>query len=110
MQDPACRNHNARCRTKREAILVLIVCLLAVAVPVLAQSSTNYDLWWHVVAGGGGRMESANHTLLGTIGQPEVGPMASDDYILGSGFWAGGALAGKIYPVYLPIVLEGHSR
>lgn len=106
MQDPGCKIQNSRCRTKREAILVLIACLLAIVVPVLAQSSANYDLSWHVVAGGGGRMESAGHTLLGTIGQADAGLLTSNDYILSGGFWAGGALAGEIYRVYLPLVLR----
>jgi hypothetical protein len=94
---------DARCRTKYETILVLIACLLAVAVPALAQSPANYDLSWHVVAGGGGRLEGASYTLLGTVGQADAGVLAGNNYRLSGGFWAGGV---QIYWVYLPLVLS----
>ncbi len=105
MRDAGCRIWGERFSMKREAILVLIACLLVVAVPVLAQSSDNYDLSWHVIAGGSGRMESAaGHRLLGSAGQSLVGTtMTSGGHSLCSGFWCG---AVEQYRVYLPLVMR----
>lgn len=111
----------ARGRRTLGAIVALTACVLAVALPVrlgfagwpsspwgvvLAQASSVYDLSWNVVAGGGGRVESAGHTLLSTIGQPAAGPVAGPSYTLRSGFW-GGALVDEGHRVYLPLVMKG---
>jgi hypothetical protein len=98
--------------------LVLVACL-ALAVPalrqgfgrlslaaqdvVLAQVLANYDLSWHVIAGGGGRMGSGQYTLQGTAGQPVIGPAAGSGHTLCSGFWCGMEVE---YRVYLPLVLR----
>jgi len=84
----------------RSAILVTSLIL---ALCMLAQVSANCpserlvsarsvdveassDLSWHVIAGGGGRIESAGHALLSTVGQPLVGAASSSDHALCSGF------------------------
>jgi len=90
------------CRMKRRGILALAICL-ALALPVLAQSSANYDLTWNVVAGGGGRMASGAYRLLGTAGQPLSGMAGTGSYGLCSGFWCGVAAPGR---TYLPLVLR----
>jgi hypothetical protein len=98
--------------------LVLVACL-ALAAPalwqgfgrlslaaqdvVLAQASASYDLSWHVIGGGGGRMAGAHHTLQGTAGQPVIGPTAGGGHTLCSGFWCG---VEAEYRVYLPLVLR----
>lgn len=90
--------------------LVLVACL-SLAVPflrqvqdvVLAQVSANYDLSWHVIAGGGGRMAGTQHTLQGTIGQAVVGPAADSGRTLCSGFWCG---VEAEYRVCLPLVMR----
>jgi hypothetical protein len=87
----------------KKQIAAVIVCLVLV-VPALAQSTVRYDLPWRVVAGGGGRMESAGHTLLGTVGQPLVGTMTSNGLVLNSGFWYAEAVVSE-YHVYLPLVV-----
>ncbi len=87
-----------------KALFILAACLLLVAVPALAQVSASYDLSWHVVAGGGGRMASAGHTLQGTVGQPVTGVMLGSGYTLCSGFECGGAAVQ--YRIYLPVVLR----
>jgi hypothetical protein len=92
-----------RCRKWLVVTFVLVACL-AVAIPVLAQVSANYDLSWHVIGGGGGRMMGTQHTLQGTIGQPVIGPEAGSGHTLCSGFWCGAADTG--YWVYLPLVLR----
>jgi hypothetical protein len=104
------------------AILLLMAAVLAIALPirfgsaespgspvgtaVLAQTSGNYDLSWHVVAGGGGQMVSAAYTLTGTTGQAGADLMASDSHSLGGGFWAGMTPGGATYAVYLPLMLN----
>ena len=55
----------------------------------IAQSAAGFDLWWHVIAGGGGRSASASYALSGSIGQPAVGGLSSTGYRLGAGFWPG---------------------
>ena len=86
-------------------ILALAGCLLVgLVVPVLAQVSSNYDLSWHAITGGSGRMESAGgHTVLGTAGQSLVGPMVSGGHALCGGFWCGAATQ---FRVYLPMVVR----
>jgi hypothetical protein len=99
--------------------LVLVACL-ALVVPalrqgfgglslaaqdvVLAQILNSYDLSWHMIAGGGGRMVGAQHTLQSTIGQPVIGSVAGSDHTLCSGFWCG--VPEEEYRVYLPLVLR----
>jgi hypothetical protein len=95
-----------RGKARRTVALALLAGLL-LAGPVLAQVSANYDLSWHVIAGGGGRMESAGHTMWGTLGQPASGPLASTDHTLCAGFWRGGAVAVR-HQLYLPLTLRGH--
>lgn len=87
-------------------VLLLIACLLLVALPILAQSSSLYSLSRHVIAGGGGRFGSATHTLLGTAGQPVVGSSASNDYSLNAGFWSAEAPAREMHRVFLPLILR----
>jgi len=91
----------------KKRIIVCALCVLvlfAPAIPTLAQS--GYDLAWHVIGGGGGRMTSTSHTLMGTVGQPFVGTMTvGSSSALCSGFWCG-AIAG--YRIYLPLVMKNY--
>jgi hypothetical protein len=89
-------------------ILTLVALLLGTSL-ALAQVSANHDLSWHVIAAGGGRMESAGHTFLGTAGQPLTGPMSGSGHAVGSGFGSAGYHPGEmpeIYKVYLPLVMH----
>ena len=86
----------------RTVVTTLVLFTLASA--ALAQASVNYDLSWHVIAEGGGRMEGQNHTVLGTIGQPIAGKLSSTGHTLDSGFWSRRAV-GK-HDIYLPAVLR----
>ena len=86
------------------AMALALLALVAISSAVLAQVSANHDLSWHVIAGGGGRMESGSHTLAGTAGQPAIGLMAGAGHTLCSGFWCG---VEAEYRVYLPLVLRG---
>ncbi|MBM4465652.1 MAG: CSLREA domain-containing protein [Chloroflexi bacterium] len=67
------------------ALLVTIVLVTG----AIAQSSADFDLWWRVIAGGGGRSASASYAVHGSIGQSAVGGLSSAGYRLDAGFWPG---------------------
>jgi hypothetical protein len=106
-------------RRVRSLITLALVACLALAIPVLrqgfgrlslaaqdvvlAQVSAAYDLSWHVIAGGGGKMEGTQYTLQGTTGQALTGQTSSSGHTLCSGFWCG---VEAEYRVYLPLVLR----
>ena len=98
---------------KAALIALALVACLALTVPalrqaqdvVLAQVSAIYDLSWHTIAGGGGKMKSAQHTLQGTSGQALSGQISSSSHTLCSGFWCDVA-ADTGYQVYLPLVVR----
>ena len=89
----------------RQASMVILAgfLLLALASIAFAQASSNYDLSWHVIGGGVGRMESTGHSLQGTLGQTVSGSMSSTGHSLCTGYWCQGA---KDFAVYLPLVLR----
>ncbi len=88
---------------------VLVCLLLLAAVPVLARSGAGYDLTWSTVDGGGGTFSvGGGYSLGGTAGQPDAGQLTGGDYGLAGGFWSGGAPAGALYRVYLPIAVRNH--
>jgi hypothetical protein len=101
-------DYAGRLRLRRVGVAMLgLAVVLALTSVVLAQVSANYDLSWHVIAGGGGRMESAGHTLRGTTGQPLVGPMSSGGHALHSGFWGRMVAAPKHrVHIYMPLVVR----
>jgi hypothetical protein len=86
--------------------VVTILALFALASVALAQASANYDLSWHVIAGGGRRMEGGSHVVLGTAGQPMAGTMSGSGHTLDSGFWGRRATTGQEHDIYLPVVLR----
>jgi hypothetical protein len=100
----------------RWAVLMLVLALVLVALPVLAQTGGPYDLAWNRVAGGGARSEGGQYAVTGTIGQYDAGgatgSAAPGDYVLYGGLWGGspsdpGPPAG--YRVHLPVVLRSHG-
>jgi hypothetical protein len=96
-------------KQKRSKLRQVGVAVLAGAIPLaltsiaFAQVSSNYDLSWHVIGGGIGQMEGANHSLQGTLGQTAAGSMTSGGHTLCSGFWCTEA---EQIEVYLPLVLR----
>jgi hypothetical protein len=76
-------------KTKRFLlILYLLILILSLASPVLAETSASYDLsWWTVDSGGATGLSSGAYTLSGTAGQPDAGALSSGDYALAGGFW-----------------------
>jgi len=68
---------------------------------------SGYDLsWWTVDGGGYTFMTGGGYSLGGTAGQADAGLLTGGRYTLGGGFWRGGAVAGSLYEVYLPLVLR----
>lgn len=94
---------NKRRRITLKTVLILAACL-ALTAPVLAQVSATFDLSWHVIGSGGGRMESDQYTLQSTIGQPAVGTMGGSGHDLCSGFWCSGGTVQR--RIYLPLVVR----
>ena len=82
---------------KRTAILIVTVACLLLSGVALVRSSANasdilsigFDLWWHVIAGGGGQASSASYAVNGSIGQPVVAESSGPGYRLSAGFWPG---------------------
>jgi hypothetical protein len=70
---------------KRALLLVGLLCLTGLAG---AMVSTNYDLSWHVIGGGGGPMSSSNYRMDGTVGQI-IGLSSSENYQVSGGYWYG---------------------
>ena len=90
-------------RLIRTTMFVLLAVLL-LALPALAQSGGGYDLTWNTVNGGGGASAGSGYTLNGTLGQPAAGTLSGDRYVLVGGFWAG---VSPPYYIYLPLVMRG---
>lgn len=69
---------------KSSTCALLIALLLAIVLlgSALARPASDFNLWWHVVASGGGNSVSSNYAASGTIGQPAVGASSGGDYRL----------------------------
>jgi PKD repeat protein len=76
--------------TKGIAVLLGLLCLIGTA---SAMGSTNFDLSWNVIGGGGGSITSPSYLLGGTVGQI-TGLSASTNYKLQAGFWVAGDACG----------------
>lgn len=87
--------------------LALLACL-AMAGAVWAQTMPDYDLSWHVLAGGGRDASSGGYALRGTLGQLAIGSGQSNNHVLRAGYWNG--VGGPLrYEVYLPVVIRNLS-
>ena len=78
--------------------------LLAAGALVLAQSSADFNLEWHVIGNSGGASGSASYEVRGTIGQSLVSPVVSNSagYAMSSGYW----FSGGGQNVYLPLIVK----
>ena len=83
--------------------LVVGTIILRSAAPTVAQTSTNYNLEWHVVGGGGGPVSSASYVVNSTVGQGAASPPYSvgSRYIVSGGYWFT-----LVYRIYLPLVMR----
>ena len=89
---------------KTRILIALVVCLL-LAGATLAGELSSID--WNVIIGGGGSISNGTTELVTTIGQPVVGMVSEEKYILCSGYWCGSEDM-YIVPqyIYLPLVMK----
>ena len=89
------------------ALGLLLLAVLTIGGAALAQTSSNYDLEWHVIGGGGQPVSSAHYVVHSTIGQGSASLfyLTGDHHILGAGFWAMSGV-GHPYTTYLPLVMR----
>ncbi len=76
-------------KNKLLLLLYLVILVLSLTSPVLAETDAYTLSWWTVDGGGSVGLTSGDYTLSGTIGQPDAGVSSSDNYDLAGGFWAG---------------------
>jgi hypothetical protein len=92
---------------KKPVILLALLGLLLATGLVHAASGDPYDLSWYSIDSGGVTFAiGGDYTLGGTAGQADADVLRGGRYILGGGFWMGGAASGGTYQVYLPIVVH----
>ena len=88
------------------ALSAALLCGLILVSVVLAQTSTDYDLTWHVVGSGGKAMASTAYAMEGTFGQVVIGRTESMQYALCEGYWY--PYPSNLYTVFIPLVLRSH--
>jgi hypothetical protein len=93
-----------RDRSRLLSISMALLLLLASTTLVVAQSSAQFDLTWHVLGSGGRASASANYHVNGTVGQGLASPatLTSAAFQVSSGYWAAGAMS----RVFLPLVIR----
>jgi len=74
-------------------IVLILIGLLCLTGAAGAMGSTNFDLSWNVMGGGGGSLTSASYKMGSTVGQI-TGLSASTNYKLQAGFWVTGDACG----------------
>lgn len=90
-------------------VFVLFAALLLSGLIVGAQTSPDYNLEWHVVAGGGGRSVSAGYVVNGSMGQSVTSPpyATNSTHALCSGFWfMGSGFSCTQGSNYMPIIVR----
>ncbi len=70
--------------TRGVKTVLLAGLLSSLAFYAVAQS---YNISWYKIAGGGGTSTGGAFSLSGTIGQPDAGHMAGENYTIDGGFW-----------------------
>ena len=88
------------------ALSAALLCGLILVSVALAQTSTDYDLTWHVTGSGGRAMASTAYAMEGTFGQVIVGQTESAQYALSEGYWY--PYPSDLYTVFIPLVLRSH--
>ena len=86
--------------------LIIFLGTLVLTGVVLAQASTNFDLSWHILSGGGGFRSSANYHISDSLAQWVGQSSSSTGYQIESGFWYGTVISEERREVYLPLVLK----
>ena len=88
--------------------ILLLLLVLALIGPVLAQISPHFDLGWHLLSGGGGVRSSAHYQIDDVLGQWPDRLSESAHYQLDPGFWHTGRV-GERSRLYLPLVRKTQS-
>ena len=83
---------------------LVIAALAIVATSVLAQTSTNFNQTWHVLAGAGAPASSENFAVNGTLTQMAIGVSQGSSYRTESGYWHGPTVSEPLPP---PIPVGG---
>ena len=86
------QNGNMKVLARLEVWVIVMFVLLQVVLPAFSQSSSQYEMTWSTIDGGGGTSSGGAYTLTGTIGQPDAAYSAGGQYELLGGFWPGGPL------------------
>lgn len=69
---------------------ILLIGLSLIALPLLAQTSSGYDLSWSSVdSGGTANIQSGAYTWSSSVGQPDAGTLSEGAYAFQGGFWGG---------------------
>ena len=84
--------------------LLLAVCGAFLITALVSGASSEYDIAWWTVDGGGGLSQGGDYTLQGTIGQPDAGSSQGGDYSLEGGFWAGMIDQVWQFFIHLPLI------
>jgi hypothetical protein len=78
--------------------------LVAAAVTGAVLAANTYEIFPHVIGGGGGHSESGEYVLDSTMGQAVVGNVGRSGYGLSGGFWSGQV---SYHSLNIPLVLRG---
>jgi hypothetical protein len=68
-------------------LLITLILALIYGGIVTAQSGGGFDLFWSVIAGGGGHSANEPYAVDGSVGQYAVGTAQGTAYALNAGFW-----------------------
>jgi hypothetical protein len=79
---------------KNETTIIhrLQIWVLLLIISIASSASSQYELSWYTIDGGGGRSSGGPYELVGTIGQPDAAYSRGGNYELLGGFWPGGPL------------------
>lgn len=89
---------------KMVAICLLLLVLFGIVIagqPTVAQSSSSYNLEWHVIGGGGHPVSSTSYSANSTIGQSVASPPSSSstNYTVNGGYWFT-----PLFSIYMPTI------
>jgi hypothetical protein len=93
----------------RRSLVIALAAVVGLVITVSlagAQVSKSFDLSWHVIGGGGGRVSSVHYVVSSTVGQSAAAPPYSfgSRYAVSGGFWF--SEGPTISNLYLPLVLK----
>jgi hypothetical protein len=94
---------------KRLTWLMVVLGTLVLTEVALGQASTNFDLSWHLLSGGGGSRSSAGYRIDDSLGQWIGQSASSTSYRIEPGFWYGTVVSEEGRKIYLPLVVRNDS-